>query len=107
RVVVEESFLTLIERVFEMEEERAAEVDELADLGLRDLLGAPRAVKPRIRHVGVREGKLQINDARGARVPDRDLLIALCLPDLKREVDERDQHSKAIHEASQGRKIGK
>ena len=39
--------------------------------------------------------------ARDAAVPDRDLLIALCLPDLKREVDERNQYRKAANEASQ------
>jgi hypothetical protein len=40
-------------------------------------------------------------------MPDCDLLIALGLPDLKREVDEREQYRKAADEASQGREIGK
>jgi hypothetical protein len=70
-----------------MEEVRATEVDELAYLSLSDLLRAPRTVKPCIRHGGVRERQMQLNGARHAAVPDRDLLIALCLPNLKREVD--------------------
>src|SRR5215471_10261006 len=102
RVVVQQSFFALIERIFEMEEERAAKVVVLAQLRLRDLVGAPRAVKPRIRHGSVRERQVQLDDARGAAVPDRDLLIALRLPDLKRKVDERHQHSEAADEASQG-----
>ena len=64
-------------------------------------------MKPCIRHGGVRERQVQLDGARDAAVPDRDLLIALCLPDLKREVDERGQYSKAADEASQRRKIGK
>ena len=70
-----------------MEKERAAEVDELAYLSLSDLLRAPRTVKPCIRHAGGRKRQLQLNDARGTAVPDRDLLIALRLPNLKRQVD--------------------
>jgi hypothetical protein len=70
RVVVQESFFTLIERVFEMEEERAAEVGELAQLRLSDLLRAPRTVKPCIRHSGGRERQVQFNGARDAAVSD-------------------------------------
>ena len=51
--------------------------------------------------------QVQIDDARDAAVPDRDLLIPLRLPDLKREVDQRRQDCKAADEASQRRKIGK
>ncbi len=87
-----------------MEEERAAQIDELAQLGLSDLPRTQRTVKPRIRHGGVRECQVQLDDARGAAVPDRDLLIALCLPNLKREVDERDQYRKTADEAAQRRK---
>ena len=90
-----------------MEEERTAKVGELAQLSLSELLRAPRTVKPCVRHGGVGEGQLQLDDAGGAAVPDRDLLIALGLPDLKPEVDQRDQDGKAAHEASQRRKIGK
>jgi hypothetical protein len=70
-----------------MEEERAAEVVELAQLSSSDLLRAPRTAKPRIGHGGVRKRHVQLDDARDAAVPDRDLLIALRLPDLKREID--------------------
>ena len=66
-----------------MEEQRAAKVDELAQLSLREPLWAPGAVKPCARDAGVRQGQLQLDDARRATVPDRDLLIALRLPDLK------------------------
>ena len=107
RVVVQQVFFALIERVFEVEEHRAAQVDELAQLCLRQPLRAPRAVKPGARDAGVRQRQLQLDDARDAAMPDRDLLVSLRLPDLKRQVDERDQDGDAAGEAPHGGKIGK
>ncbi len=46
-----------------MEEERAAQVDILAQLSLSDFLRAPRTVQPCIRHGGVRERHVQLNGA--------------------------------------------
>src|SRR6185312_15400493 len=89
------------------EEVRAAKVDVLTQLRWSDLLRVPRTVEPRIGDGGIRERQVQLHGARDAAVPDRDLLIALRLPDLKREVDERDQYGNAADEASQRRENGK
>ena len=72
-------------------------MDVLAQLSSSDLLRAPRTVEPCIRHGGICERQMQLDGARGAAVPDRDLLVALCLPDLKREVDERRQQIAIRH----------
>jgi hypothetical protein len=50
---------------------------------------------------------MQLDDARGAAMPDRDLLVAFGLPHLKREVDERNQYRKPANEAAQRREHGK
>ena len=79
--VVQQSFFALIERVFEVEEERAAEVDELTELGLSDLLrNSPTHEATHPQHRAPRAPAAARRCSAGAAMPDRDLLIALRLP---------------------------